>query len=51
MLFCILKTTEDFGTGPHPDSLVKDTDRRIRIRIRIRIRMLQIRNIVKKFSV
>jgi hypothetical protein len=33
--FCILKVSEDFGTDPHQDPLVRGTDPRIRIRIRI----------------
>jgi hypothetical protein len=38
-IFCTLKVTEDFGTDPHPDPLVRGTDPGIRIRIRIRIKM------------
>jgi hypothetical protein len=38
--FCILKYTEDLGTDPHPDPLVRGADPRIRIRTK----MSQIRN-------
>ncbi len=46
-LFCVLKVTEDFGTAPHPDPLIRGTDPRIRILIRKRIRtkISRIRNI------
>jgi hypothetical protein len=32
LIFCILKITEDFGTDPHLDPLVRRKDPRIRIR-------------------
>jgi hypothetical protein len=46
MNFCILKVTEDFGTDPHPDLLVRGTDPRIRIGTK----MLRIWNIVLRRS-
>ncbi len=44
-MFCILKVTEDFGTdpNPHPDPLVRGTDKRIRICTK----MSRIRNTVQ----
>ncbi len=43
-VICILKVTEDFGTDPYPDPLVRGTDPRIRIRIQIHTKMSRIGN-------
>ncbi len=44
MNICILKATEDFGTDPHLDPLIKGTYPRNRIHIQIRGKMSRIRN-------
>jgi hypothetical protein len=39
-----IEVTEDFGTDPRPDPLVRGTDPRIRIPVRIPTKISRIRN-------